>query len=105
MSTNKKPFSMNYRQDPKGPGFPHQWRATFYHRMTPEEARAAVGLETPHAILGVPASATWEEIRKAYRRLVKQYHPDRQNNAVKDAAIFHKVQAAYELLEEQHTRK
>ena len=100
----KKPFTMNYRQDPNGPGSPRQWRTAFHHRMTPEEARAGVGSETPHAILGVSLSATWEEIRKAYRRLVKQYHPDVQN-ATKDTAVFRQVQAAYELLEEKHARR
>lgn len=100
----KRPFPMNYRHDPNGPGASHQWRAAFHRRMRPEEARAVVGAETPHTILGIPLTATWEEVRKAHRRLVKQYHPDRQNNATKDAAMFCKVQAAYELLEERYTR-
>jgi DnaJ-domain-containing protein 1 len=31
----------------------------------------------PHEILGVSSSATPEEIQKAYRQLIKRYHPDR----------------------------
>jgi hypothetical protein len=31
----------------------------------------------PHEILGVPVSATPEEIQRAYRQLMKRYHPDR----------------------------
>ncbi|MDW7711144.1 MAG: J domain-containing protein [Deferrisomatales bacterium] len=34
----------------------------------------------PHAdfeVLGVPPSATAEEVKRAYRELVKKYHPDR----------------------------
>ncbi|MGP0630471.1 DnaJ domain-containing protein [Nitrospina sp. 32_T5] len=34
-------------------------------------------LVTPYGILGVPVSATDEEIKRAYRRMAAQYHPDR----------------------------
>ncbi|CAI2718548.1 DnaJ domain-containing protein [Nitrospina watsonii] len=34
-------------------------------------------LVTPYGVLGVPVSATDEEIKKAYRRLASLYHPDR----------------------------
>ena len=30
----------------------------------------------PFAVLGVPSSATEDEIKSAYRRLAKKYHPD-----------------------------
>ena len=33
--------------------------------------------DDPYAVLGVPATATWEEIMKAHRRLAKRFHPDR----------------------------
>jgi hypothetical protein len=32
--------------------------------------------ERPHEVLGVPPTATADEVRAAYRRLVRQYHPD-----------------------------
>ena len=31
----------------------------------------------PHRVLGVPKTASWDEIRAAYHRLTKLYHPDR----------------------------
>src|SRR3954452_16865706 len=50
----------------------------------------------PHRALGVPADASLNEIKSAYRRLVKQYHPD----AAGERALprFLAIQAAYERL-------
>jgi DnaJ domain len=60
----------------------------------------------PHAILGVAANAGWEEIRQAYHKLAKSYHPDRYASAelpveVQDylAAMARRVNAAYAALE------
>jgi molecular chaperone DnaJ len=33
-------------------------------------------MNDPYRVLGIPATATDEEIKKAYRKLAKQYHPD-----------------------------
>ena len=52
----------------------------------------------PYSVLGVPSSATDEEIKKAYRNLSRKYHPDANiNNPNKDAAEakFKEVQQAY----------
>ncbi|MBQ7095250.1 MAG: DnaJ domain-containing protein [Clostridia bacterium] len=32
--------------------------------------------QNPYDVLGIPSSATDDEVKKAYRRLAKQYHPD-----------------------------
>ena len=60
----------------------------------------------PHAILGVAPNAGWEEVRQAYHRLAKSYHPDRYASAelpseVQDylAAMARRVNAAYAALE------
>lgn len=52
----------------------------------------------PYDVLGVSKSATAEEINKAYRKLSKKYHPDR-NPGDKDAdASYKEVQAAHDIL-------
>lgn len=56
----------------------------------------------PYKILGLKVGATSEEIRSAYRRLAKKYHPDR-NPSASAAAKFIEIQAAYEQLNSGQT--
>ena len=63
----------------------------------------------PHAILGLGHSATWDDVRTAYHRLAKTYHPDRYSNAelpqeVADylASMARRVNAAFAALEAPH---
>ena len=50
-----------------------------------------------YEILGVTKTATQEEIKKAYRKLALQYHPDR-NKTKEGEAKFKEVTRAYEIL-------
>lgn len=61
--------------------------------------------QSPHAVLGVGRNATQEEIKTAYRKLVKKYHPDKVNHLgeeFKDLAEqrFKNIQEAYQALME-----
>lgn len=56
-----------------------------------------------YAILGVAPSADMEEIKKAYRHLVRQYHPDAQK-VPGTTLLFRQVQEAYDLLSDPALR-
>lgn len=58
-----------------------------------------------YAILGVNKQATQEEIRKAYRKLAKQYHPDTNKGDKKFEEKFKDVSEAYEVLGDAEKRK
>src|SRR5919206_4109234 len=55
-------------------------------------------MRDPYDILGVPRSATEADIKKAYRKLAKSYHPDRNKSDPKAKDKFAEVNAAYEIL-------
>ncbi|RSN01086.1 molecular chaperone DnaJ [Nonomuraea sp. WAC 01424] len=58
-----------------------------------------------YAVLGVPKTATPDEIKKAYRKLARQYHPDtNQGDAAKETK-FKEVSEAYDVLSDSKRRK
>ena len=57
-----------------------------------------------YEILGVDRKATDDEIKSAYRKLVKQYHPDLHPNDANAAAKFKEVNEAHEVLSDAQKR-
>lgn len=54
--------------------------------------------------LGVSKTATIDEIKKAYRKLAIQYHPDRNKNDKSAEEKFKDISAAYEVLSDENKR-
>ena len=63
-------------------------------------------MRDPYQVLGVSRDATEEEIKKAYKKLSRKYHPDANiNNPNKDQAEekFKEIQQAYQQIMKERT--
>lgn len=57
-----------------------------------------------YEVLGVPKTASEDDIRKAHRKLARQYHPDRNPGDKKAETQFKEVQEAYDVLSDATKR-
>lgn len=58
-----------------------------------------------YSLLGVDRNASQEEIKKAYRRLALQYHPDRNPGNKEAEEMFKKISEAYQVLSDPEKRE
>src|SRR5207244_13642748 len=58
-----------------------------------------------YEVLGVGRNASAEDLKRAYRKLALQYHPDRNNGDPQSEARFKEVNEAYEVLSDQSKRQ
>jgi molecular chaperone DnaJ len=58
-----------------------------------------------YAALGVAQNASQDEIKKAYRKLARQHHPDRNPGSQEAEARFKEISAAYDVLGDADKRK
>ena len=61
--------------------------------------------KNPSDALGVSRNATSEDIKKAYRKLAMQHHPDKNAGNKASEAKFKEITAAYEILSDEKKRK
>ena len=55
--------------------------------------------------LGLSETASQDEIKKAYRKLSLQYHPDRNNNSAESTTKFQNISAAYDIIGDEAKRR
>ncbi|MDQ2103379.1 DnaJ domain-containing protein, partial [Azospirillum isscasi] len=61
-------------------------------------------MRDPYQILGLSRSASADDIKKAYRKLAKEFHPDLKPGNAANEERFKEISAAYTLLSDAEKR-
>lgn len=61
--------------------------------------------EDPYRVLGVSPDASDAEIKRVYRKLARQHHPDRNPGDAASEGRFKEIQAAYDLIDTSEKRR
>ena len=103
----KKGFCDGYKTyNPKieGYGDTSQWQDAFKERMGWEEAQEILGVNDPYTILELLVGATFEEIKKQYRKMAIKWHPDK-NLDCDTTEKMKEIVAAYIILKKKFNVK
>src|SRR6202012_3592016 len=57
-----------------------------------------------YELLGLPRNASMDDLKKAYRKLAMQYHPDRNPGNVEAEHKFKEISSAYQILSDPERR-
>lgn len=95
----KKGFLEGYKtyDTSEGYGDSSQWKEAFNARMGYGEAKIILSNDDPYSILEIAFGATLTEIKAAYRKLAKIWHPD-VNKEYDTTEKMQKIIAAYTIL-------
>ena len=77
------------------------WASALSYEAGP---RDGLRMRDPYQVLGVPKTASAAEIKSAFRKLAKKYHPD-QSRELKAKERFAEVGSAYEILGDEKKRR
>ncbi|KAJ2651629.1 hypothetical protein IWW40_001529 [Coemansia sp. RSA 1250] len=69
------------------------------------EGRSSIDTVDLYTVLGVDREATPNELKRAYRRLALQHHPDRNPRAAGRSGEFVRIQYAYDVLSDERKRR
>jgi DnaJ-class molecular chaperone len=62
-------------------------------------------MRDPYEILGIPKTADGDDVKRAFRRLAKKFHPDQNKSDPRAKEKFAEANAAYEILGDEKKRR
>lgn len=77
----------------------------FYKAETNRLEQTVKKMANPYTLLGVPKTASQEEIKQAYRKLARKMHPDLNPNDPRAEDKFKEISSAYDILSDPGKRK
>lgn len=87
------------------PGSPEQWSGAFNVAFENSDSIKHILGMSAYQILGLNPSCTNEEVSKAYRKIARKYHPDKNPGDANAENKFREATTAYEIIESLRNRQ